>query len=345
MPRCIYCLEEREAAAFTREHVIQKGFGTFADALTLRDVVCAACNQVFGDTIDRELLREGAEGLERYRFGGKDPAEIEQFQYTQVSLRAKIPGDFANARFELKPGSGPDGFVARLATSVGFAKKDGSGFEEYTEEQIVAREWESNPDVDWRLGIRVLGEGEATVRRLTELLNSQGVQPTRLRRFGPSFAKGEEITVQQASSVTEGMQRAIAKIAFNYLAYRMGGDFVLAPAFHATRRFIRYAETPLVPRLETSQDLPFAIRNQPSTGQRPVVHFVCVCSRHPAHGNLLGVVCLFGFMTHTVILAENYDGPWPASHAHLYNPKNRSVHPWKAGVPFAFRAGRARRSK
>jgi hypothetical protein len=293
--------------------------------------VCGGCNQLYGDTIDRELQREGAEGLERYRWGAKKPAEVERFRYTQVTLRAKDAGDFSDARFELRSAPGSDELVARIVSTVAFAKRDGSGFVEFTEAQLAAGEWRANAEIDWRKGVKVFAEGEA-LERLMCLLAEQGVQPKNVRHLQLPFKHGQEINVEQAFAITDNMYRAIAKIAFNYLSYREGAAFVLATRFDSIRRFIRYGEVPSLPPIHTSWDLPF--RFDTGAGERPVVHFVCLAPRHASHNNLLGVVSLFGFLTHTVILAENYDGVWPNPHAHLYNLKDRSVHPWKAGVPF-----------
>jgi hypothetical protein len=38
------------------------------------------------------------------------------------------------------------------------------------------------------------------------------------------------------------VQRAVAKIAFNYAAYVLGADFVRNSGFDTIRRFIRYNE-------------------------------------------------------------------------------------------------------
>jgi hypothetical protein len=321
-------LQEKDRSSFNREHVVQEGFGRFVGALTLHDTVCQECNQLFGDTIDRELQREGAEGLERYRWGAKKYSDVDKFRYTQLTLRAKDAGDFSDARFELKPG--PDGLVARLASTVAFAKKDGTGFVEYTEAQLINGEWRSNTEIDWQKGVKAFGEGEA-VERLMELLAKQGVKPTKTRHFQLPFTHNQEITVQQSFAVTDNMYRAIAKIAFNYLAYRQGLEFVLDQQFDPIRRFIRYGESPPLPPIHTSDDIPFRVEIK--DGLRPVVHFIGIAKRHPSHGNLLGIVSLFGFMTHTVILAENFKGEWPEGHAHLYNPKDWSIRPWRAGEP------------
>jgi hypothetical protein len=57
----------------------------------------------------------------------------------------------------------------------------------------------------------------------------------------PADADGE-ITVTITAAVHGLLARSIAKIAFNYLSYVSGSNFVLDSAFNDIRRFIRYGE-------------------------------------------------------------------------------------------------------
>jgi len=328
MPTCIYCRAAKEIGEFNREHVIPDGFGRFQGALTLHGQVCQACNQVFGDTIDRELQRAGLEGFERYRWGVKSPEEIQKFRYDHLTLRAKDVGDFADARFQILPG--PRGLMAKLVPTVAMRNAHDDGYTEFTEQEIAAEAWH-NRAVDWRRGVRILGD-EQSVARLTALLTSQGVTPTIVRPLSLPPGESRELTFTQAVRFTEGMRRAIAKIAFNYLAQREGAGFVLAEQFDPIRNFIRWGAVPALEPIFTEDRQPFGV-SDPDRG-RPVVHFVGIAPPHPAHRNLLGLVSLFGALTHTVMLAEEYQGPAPTPHAHLYNVKTRTVHPWRPGEPF-----------
>src|SRR2546425_6254921 len=101
MSTCIYCRQSK--GPFTREHVIHDGFGKFKGALTIHNAVCHECNQEFSRTIDLALTRSSAEGLERYRFGVKKPAEIAKFKYSSLALRVKDKGDFHGAQFIQRP--------------------------------------------------------------------------------------------------------------------------------------------------------------------------------------------------------------------------------------------------
>jgi hypothetical protein len=66
------------------------------------------------------------------------------------------------------------------------------------------------------------------------------------------------------------------------------------------------------------------------------VHFITLDPKSDAHNNLLGVVNLFGFQTHVVVLAEEYTGAWPEAHAHLFNLKDWTAYAWKAGEAAPF---------
>jgi hypothetical protein len=127
-------------------------------------------------------------------------------------------------------------------------------------------------------------------------------------------------------------QEAAGKIAFNYLAFREAALFVLSPAFDPIRTFIRNGVIPAPAPILTSDGVPFRFDN--AKGERPVVHFVGIAKPHEGHSTLLALVSLFGLMTHTIILAHDFAGPWPASHVYLYNPKDRRVRPWFSGFPF-----------
>ena len=319
MATCIYC--RGSTGPFTREHVVQEAFGKFQNALVIRDAVCHECNQEFGRTIDLNLSRSSVEGLDRYRFGVKEPAEIEKFKYDAVSLRAKNAGDFADARFEQRADASGKKLVARLLPGVAIHRKNGEGFVHLTEAQIADGTWLQNPELDWRRGIKVYGEKNAE-ERIRAVLRGQGVVPTQWRPLVPP--QDREVTVEQEFEVTPQMQRAFAKIAFNYLAYCEGPEYALLGEFDGIRKFIRYGERPAssLPPVISHPGLPFSKIDAGKVvlrdgEKRPVVHFVSL--RSNTERNVVGAITLFAFMTHRVMLAEAFPGRLPTPHAHLYN--------------------------
>jgi len=324
--RCIYCRRVLSGREFSREHVVQTAFAPFKHTLVLHHKVCARCNEGFANTIDLELARSSVEGLERYRWNVTPPAKLEQFDYKSVQLKAKVDGDFADAPFVLAHGPVQGGIVTRLVPQVGVRLLALDGFAWFSEAEIEKGEWLSRPDIDWKLGIKALGDS-VSVPRLRALLASQGVVPPVNRDMVMPVAQGEEITVQHEFVITDEVQRAIAKIAFNYLAFVEGSDFVLRSVFDPLRAFILTGEKPDPAPLQSDWEdvLPFKKENPE---MRPVIHFVAVTG-HSSHHNLLGQVTLFGFMRHTVLLAENFQDPFPEiPYGHLFNVKQKTVQPY-----------------
>src|SRR5438309_864352 len=225
MATCIYCRVSK--GPFTREHVIPEGFGRFKGALVVQ--ICDECNQEFGRTIDLALNRQSVEGFERYRFGVKKPAEIEKFKYSSLKLRVKEQGDFDGAQFVQRADPAGEKIVSLIVPGIAVRRKEGEGVVHFTESEVRGGAWLENAEVDWRRGIKVFG-GDAKSGEIRALLESQGVV-VKWRPLKPP--ESSEVTVQQEFEVTPEMQRAVAKIAFNYLTYCEGVEYALLEAFDA----------------------------------------------------------------------------------------------------------------
>jgi hypothetical protein len=143
---CIYCREKR---SFSREHVLQASFGRFRNALVLHNTVCSDCNQAFGETIDLIFARESAEGLDRYRLGIKPLAEIEKFRYSHVSLRAVNAGEYSDAQHRLFAVPGSTDVGAEIVPGAAIREREGNGFVQFTESEILEGIWSQNTNVDW----------------------------------------------------------------------------------------------------------------------------------------------------------------------------------------------------
>jgi len=318
MPQCIYCRASDPSVQFTREHVLQQGFGQFQNAPVLHDLVCHECNQSFSGTLDLSLTRESAEGLERYHWGVKEPADIAKFSFKSMDLRAQDLGEFTGARVEL---IAHDGSVrARPADGAAIHDLEGDDFTHFTIAEIVSGAWAQSP-VDWKRGLKLFGNDETTLM-LREALERQGVVLKSWRPLSLPDPSGS-IEVGQTFSITSSMKRGIAKVAFNYLAFRRGGDFVRSESFDSIRQYIRYGAEPELEPIHSSFELPFRT-NQPDN-VKPVLHWLGL-QAHENHRNLLGTVMLFGFMEHTVMLAQDFRGPWfDMPLAHLYNLKTKKA--------------------
>jgi hypothetical protein len=311
---CIYCGATEEHVAFNREHVVPESFGRFNGALVLHDMVCVGCNSHFGDTIDRALARDSIEGLERYRQGVKSPRDARNFQYGNVKLLAHEAGEFSGAEIRLAAAEGEADLRANIRPSAAIHESGGEGYISFTAAEILSGAW-ATARVDWRKGVKLFGTDEA-VGQMRDALELRGVKLKSYRPLTPPSVVPE---LAQEFTIPPEVRRAIAKIAFNYLAFRLGAEFACNPAFDTIRRFIRHGEAPAIAPVHIGDDLPFAMAGPPE--KRPVVHFVAI-DAHSDHRNMLGVVTLFGYFTYTIVLAEDFHGPWPeVPVAHLYNIK------------------------
>lgn len=311
MTICIYCGAEGPDTAFTREHVLQEGFGRFRNGLVLHNTVCASCNHFFSRTLDLALTRESAEGLERYRWGVKDPDEISKFKYGAVTLRADDSSEFSGASVQLIPSD--RGLIAQLIDGGAVRDAEGEGFTHFTTEEMLSGRWQEAA-VDWRRGLKLFGADDV-VAGMQAALKAQRIEISNYRLLVPPPGDDPSVTVAHEFEVTDVMKRGLAKIAFNYLAFVKGGPFARLPAFDPIRNYVRNGVKPSLEPIHSTFDLPFRM-NAPEN-MRPVIHWLGL-SAHQEHRNLLGTVMLFGFMEHIVILAEDFAGPWfelPIAHA------------------------------
>ena len=304
--------------AFNREHVLPESFGRFRGALVLHELVCVGCNSYFGGTIDNALARDSVEGLERYRVGIKRPSEIAHFRASTITLRAHDAGEFSGAEVRLVSDAFDTELRAEILPSAAIHLADGDDYAPFSEAQILDGSWRSER-VDYRKGLKLFGPDEATAS-MRRALEVQGVTLNYRPLAAPETGVPELL---EECTIPVLLRRAVSKIAFNYLAFRFGRELVLLPAFDPIRTYIRAGTELALPPVHVSHDLPF--RTDRPAEERPQVHFLAI-DGHGSHRNLLGAMTLFGYHGYTVVLAENFAGPWPELPlAHLYNVKTQMV--------------------
>ena len=117
MPRCIYCLKEKESSLFNREHVVPKAFGHFKSAPTLahprRHRVCTECNHRLGGSLDVGLARSSWEAVLRVQRGIIPLTELENLRYDRIKL--SLPAEHPNHPMLLRFVPSPDGQELRTA--------------------------------------------------------------------------------------------------------------------------------------------------------------------------------------------------------------------------------------
>jgi hypothetical protein len=289
--------------------------------LVLHRTVCTECNDYFGRVLDRGLARESWEGLERYQWKTKPPEELGKFRYTRVRLIADVPGDFHGCLLTLKEDKHSTGGVKAVPLpQVGFARTNGSGFTYFSLSEFEAGVWRDDPSVDPTKGVKII---EADYENVKSVLEQFGV---RLKVWRSLERPNGDTTlaIDQMVRYTDEHLRAIAKIAFNYLAYIHGGEFVLRQGFDSTRRYIRYGKQPFLPAVHISDQEIYRPPAAAGVNERAVAHILTIA--RPLNAEVvLGQVTLYNWIRYDVVLS--YTIPLGIQEAgHLFSPKTLTVH-------------------
>ena len=314
---CIYCRQEKSLELFNREHVLPEGFGHFSDALVLHEAVCTECNQHFGDTLDFLLARSSSEGLERYTWHVKPKDEVEKFRYGEVLIHLSAPGsDWDDALVRKVPTDTPGESRIELVPQAVFKKKDGSGLMHVPLWELRRGDWRADESIDPTLGVRVLAPADL-YDEVIAVLAEHGVSFNTHTPLPAPQAEDGEFSVRQLFSLSNDLQRAVAKIAFNYLAKTNGTAKALRPEFDAVRAFIRNGTKPDEPIVAIIPTTRLGIAQE--DGQVPVAHYLTV-EFDDTETAFLGHVTLFHWAVYQVVLAERIGVDLDlASSGHLYN--------------------------
>lgn len=314
---CIYCSTDTAADGFDREHVLPQGLGTFKQAPVLHSSVCAKCNRYFGQSLDLTLLRGSDEGLQRFLIGARPVGGISKFRYDHVTIRHAMPDDYQGALVRLKPDPhSADRIRGEYPDQIGFSKRDGEGFIWLYAHELDRAFLDAHTEIDLAGEVRIYAEDrELIISRLRAL----GIHPSNWRPLRSSVRDGEEATVVIESEISRGICRAIAKIAFNYLAFTHGAEFVRAGSFDDIRRFVRFDEGPSEFVNYDSEEI---VALEGDRG-RPAVHMLCT---EPSVEDeaILGQVQLFGGIRYQVLLALEVPPDFSPS-GHMFNPATRTI--------------------
>jgi hypothetical protein len=135
-----------------------------------------------------------------------------------------------------------------------------------------------------------------------ESLRAGDISP-RFVPFDSSNVKNGMLSSEVTGVIDEIICRAIAKIAFNYLAYWEGADFVLQNAFDPIRRYIKDGEKGLEPFLSIGNQ--GIVSDDP--GREAVIHIVTVNWSQDG-SSLISQVSLFNILSYKVRLVKDYLG-------------------------------------
>ncbi len=236
MKTCIYC--KIGFSKKSKEHVIQRGFGTFnSDTWTL-DCVCPDCNNLFGRTLDIELTRDSLEGVSRYNLSNKKSSE----SYKNKNIKFTFPNDFEiqELRNTLAFLDHQLGQLQVLpCAQIGFWSEKEKQYKFFLDSELENIDFEKEGLS--KKGMRLLAPSE---EKHSEL------EGKAKKMFG--YKKKEDFFIDSSKintsdkvvnfhiegRITPIIRRAITKIAFNFLAKCTSPEFVLQKGFDEVRNFI-----------------------------------------------------------------------------------------------------------
>jgi hypothetical protein len=311
---CIYCTSTQPRSK--REHVMPQAVGTFEQNWTL-DCVCDDCNKYFGDNFELPLGRDSLEAILRVQHGVKPSAALDKILYRRLSLFLQATGPFDGIRLTM---AAVDGEIRPDAPAQVALRVPGGEWQFITEQQLTRKRIEEVSRE--QLEIRLFGRaGTDDTRRLVQRLSELGVpfQETASLLDQP-LVDGPSLSVVHDLDIDVTLQRAIAKINFNYLAYTLGAAVARKPVFDTVRRFVRHAEASH--RLVTAQEASVLVGPGASDSRA----HVCGIGWEPSRRILVGIVSLFNTLTYGVQLATPGSDEWTTTCVvHAFDPIARTI--------------------
>jgi len=319
MARCIYC--KRSGIRFVREHVIPRAFGSFGPKTMVLSVeVCIGCNRRLGRELDEILARDTFEATLRAEKLPPRRRRKQRFKARRIVIRVPDDsefGDFRGARMII------DWQTRKLRplNQVVVRNEKGRLQSLSREEVLVADErlFRDRPPGS----VQVIGTSATVVKELQRILAAKGArfktsEPVEVDP--PPASRRSHVELEVEGLIDQAVWRAIAKIAFNYLAKMRGAAYVLHERFDRIRAFImgevrepalvRYSRRPILagdsPHLRSIE-----------------MHLVLFERRGYA---LQGRVSLFNSFTYDVMLCPNLGLIYPMKCGHAFDPIRKDVY-------------------
>ena len=322
--KCIYCLEVRGRGSYTKvEHVLPQSFGTFEPQnFTLRNVVCDDCNQYFGSNLEFHLGRDTYEGQLRFTHGVKDANEFKtsgrQSRIVLKLAEGPFAGCFVNRRFSREKGE----IEVTPLPQVGFllAPTDHYAYFLLADIPSLAELQEKGFNGERPRSIRGVAVDPEV---LTQFLGERGI-PFRFADFDHSPSdRPETILCELEGTIDQVIRRAIAKIAFNYLARWQGPEFLHRPEFDVARRYIRHGTLPDYEMMRIDEEA--ILDGEPLEGPRALGHIITVDWTN-VH-SVLAQVALFNWLSYRISLTKEFPDPRPEiRRGHIFDVTRRKIH-------------------
>ena len=316
--KCIYCSQVKPRTDFNREHVIPEALGRFQNNLVLRGTVCSDCNKYFGDNLELLLSRDTAEGVYRYKFDIKPKTDP---RHRRVSFRIAEGEELAGMHVRPMPETRGGNISHEPLPQVGFRKKETGKYVYFKADEIP----EKAVLIDMGFEVQEIHMFVPNDRELPGLLRNLEAKGLKTEVKGElewpeSVKTGSRVAILGDLKIDRPIFRALCKIAFNYLAFVLGKEFVLREDFDDIRNYIRYSKG------DTERFF--------STDPRPILYeevrlgvpvtngHIVVAQRQGIR--LVGMLRLFNLFTYVITYCRHYSGIWfPFASGHHFDPEKR----------------------
>lgn len=300
--KCIYCLEDKTDDYFTKaEHIIPQAFGVFKNNFTLNNVVCDQCNQYFGDNLEIDLGRDTVEGISRHQMGVKSPKEFKSLG-NRSRLTFKIAeGPLSGAYAHLIYSTEINDVILKPLPQAGFLNRETLEYVYFKLDAIPQKDQLDLLNLDYSKNV-ILGATEYSAQKALTDVDIELNVTSDNEDVRDDFGMWE---VEIEGSLDDKIYRAIAKIAFNYMTYMNGVDFVLQKTFDPIRHYIRHGQRAKRVYLLVRND---NILADEDTKHPRLCHIVTLNWEQNGKAIISQVSLFNSFFSYTVQLSKHYRG-------------------------------------
>lgn len=308
---CIYCKQTKESDEFNREHVFHNSFGKYKNAFTLTKKVCKVCNQTFGDGIDEKLSRKTYEGMYRFYEGINSPKEFDFKKHGKCKSRVAQDGFMKGQGIDVFYDPEAKKIQCKPKGDVAFKKQDGTYDFYFISNLPTKGEFEEKYPLHCdQIKIVNLDKKDEISK---ELANYFGVSDYTLEdesfdiNCGVEYAYGRDVF------------RAIAKIAFNYLAYFYSTETLLKNCFDPIRNFIYNGAGEWQNFIGVSKK-PIL----PEKNGMAISGHIIISDIFPG-GRVVARIALFNLLQYTVFLTSYESNMFIIPRGHLFDPHGHKI--------------------
>jgi hypothetical protein len=317
---CIYCNSNFPIDKCSTEHVVPQAFGRFEHNFTLTDCVCHDCNQYFGNNLEVIVARFGSlEAIHRLD-KGIAPTDRSSFLCSdRVIFSLAHWGEWTGFIVELQDHEGQ--LVVTPVPQVRFRTRD-------RQDWIFIPEWYlkdlSNPlpaEVDTETAVPISAEVKES--SLIETLSARNIKFPEGNARSLPISEGSRVKVDSITALDGPVKRLMAKIAFNYLAFKCKANFVLNRYFDPVRKYVRYGEEPGFEMISVTRE---PILADDSVTQRQTSGHLLTLNWPSNAPDIIGQMSLFNHLRYDILLARNPELVWrDINIGHHFDIENRQI--------------------